>query len=160
TQAAIIASAIAQTIKNSLDQSSINSQPGENGIVIPQGLSNSELSFRIDPEIVSPMLRDLVGPTKTRARVFDTDGTLISDSRSLYHHSQSGRLGGVADGEGDILSDIWTYLKVELLGPALPVYKDMGPDGKAYEELRVALTGSPSPLIRLTEAGERVISIA
>jgi two-component system sensor histidine kinase ChvG len=160
TQAAIIASAIAQTSKNSLDQSSINSQPGENGIVIPPGLSNSELSFRIDPEIVSPMLRDLVGPTKTRARVFDTDGTLISDSRSLYHHTQSGRLEGIADGEGDILSDIWTYLKVEFLGPDLPVYKDMGPDGKAYEEVRVALAGSPAPLIRLTEAGERVISIA
>ena len=36
----------------------------------------------------------------------------------------------------------------------------MGPDGKAYDEVRVALTGSPAQLIRVTEAGETVISIA
>jgi two-component system, OmpR family, sensor histidine kinase ChvG len=160
TQAAIIASAIAQTSKNSSSESAGTSQPGENRLVIPPGLSNPELSFRIDPEIVSPMLRDLVGPTKTRARVFDTDGTLISDSRQLYRYSQSSRLEGVADSDSDILNDIWSYLKAEFWTPDLPVYKDMGPDGKAYEEVRVALAGSPAPLIRITEAGERVISIA
>jgi two-component system sensor histidine kinase ChvG len=36
----------------------------------------------------------------------------------------------------------------------------LGPDGKAYEEVRVALAGTPAPLIRITEAGETVISIA
>ena len=36
----------------------------------------------------------------------------------------------------------------------------MGPDGKAYDEVRVALTGSPLQLIRVTESGETVISIA
>jgi two-component system, OmpR family, sensor histidine kinase ChvG len=160
TQAAIIASAIAQTSKNSSSEPANSSQPGENRLVIPPGLSNSDLSFRIDPEIVAPMLRDLVGPTKTRARVFDTDGTLISDSRQLYHYAQSNRLEGVADSDSDILNDIWTYLKAEFWTPDLPVYKDMGPDGKAYEEVRVALAGSPAPLIRITESGERVISIA
>ena len=99
TQAAIIASAIAQTSKNNSDQTPEGSQADdENKIVVPQGLSSPELSFRIDPEIVSPMLRDLVGPTKTRARVFDTDGTLISDSRQLYPRGQSGRTEG-AGGE-------------------------------------------------------------
>jgi two-component system sensor histidine kinase ChvG len=160
TQAAIIASAIAQTSKNSSGESGTLSQPGENRIVMPPGLSNSELSFRIDPEIVSPMLRDLVGPTKTRARVFDTDGALISDSRQLYLYTQSTRLEGAADGDSDILSDIWAYLKAEFWTQDLPIYKDMGPDGKAYEEVRVALAGSPAPLIRITEAGETVISIA
>jgi two-component system sensor histidine kinase ChvG len=160
TQAAIIASAIAQTSKNSLDQSAAVSQPGENRIVMPPGLSNPELSFRIDPEIVSPMLRDLVGPTKTRARVFDTDGALISDSRQLYLYTQTSRPEGASEGETDILSDIWAYLKSEFWTQDLPIYKDMGPDGKAYEEVRVALAGSPAPLIRITEAGETVISIA
>lgn len=160
TQAAIIASAIAQTSKNSGDGDSQTG--GENGIVIPQGLASPELSFRIDPEVVSPMLRDLVGPTKTRARVFDTDGTLISDSRRLYGRGQNGRLDGSAayEGDTDLLSDIWAYLKAELWTPDLPLYRDMGPDGKAYEEVRVALAGSPAPLIRVTEAGETVISIA
>ncbi|MGO9543816.1 MAG: stimulus-sensing domain-containing protein [Rhodomicrobium sp.] len=160
TQAAIIASAIAQTSKNSSDQTPEGSQSDdENKIFVPRGLSNPELSFRIDPEIVSPMLRDLV-PTKTRARVFDTDGTLISDSRQLYSGAQSGRADGAPEGDSDIFSDIWSYLKAEFWTPDLPVYKDMGPDGKAYEEVRVALAGSPAPLIRITEAGETVISIA
>jgi len=85
TQAAIIASAIAQTSKNTADQLPEGvPTDDENKIVVPHGLSSPEFSFRIDPEIVSPMLRDLVGPTGTRARVFDTEGTLISDSRQLY----------------------------------------------------------------------------
>ncbi len=159
TQAAIIASAIAQTSKTNSDQGQDGGQTDdENKIVVPRGLSLPELSFRIDPEIVSPMLRDLVGPTKTRARVFDTDGTLISDSRQP--HGQTGHAEGVAESDTDILSDIWAYLKAEFWTPDLPIYKDSGPDGKAYEEVRVALAGSPAPLIRITEAGETVISIA
>ena len=161
TQAAIIASAIAQTSKNTADQLPEGvPTDDENKIVVPHGLSSPEFSFRIDPEIVSPMLRDLVGPTGTRARVFDTEGTLISDSRQLYPRSPSVRAEGAAETESDILSDIWAYLKGGFWTPDLPIYKDMGPDGKAYDEVRVALTGSPLQLIRVTEAGETVISIA
>ncbi len=160
TQAAIIASAIAQTSKNS-DASADGTQSGnENKIVVPSGLSNPELSFRIDPEVVSPMLRDLV-PRETRARVFDMDGTLISDSRQLYPHGLGDGIDGVAaEGETDILSDIWNYFKATFWTQDLPIYKDMGPDGKNYEEVRVALAGSPAQLIRVTETGETVISIA
>ncbi len=161
TQAAIIASAIGQTSKNTSDQLSEGVQADdENKIVVPHGLLNPELAFRIDPEIVSPMLRDLVGPTKTRARVFDTEGTLISDSRQLYPHSPSAHTEGTPEGESDILSDIWAYFRGGFWSQDLPVYKDMGPDGKAYDEVRVALAGSPAQLIRITESGETVISIA
>lgn len=160
TQAAIIASAIAQTSKNA--DPAVEASPGddENRIVVPHGLANPELSFRIDPEIVSPMLRDLVGPTKTRARVFDTDGTLISDSRQLYPRNQGGGMEGAAEGNSGVLSEFWAYLRDGFWMPDLPIYKDLGPDGKAYEEVRVALAGSPAPLIRVTESGETVISVA
>jgi two-component system sensor histidine kinase ChvG len=104
------------------------------------------------------MLRDLVGPTKTRARVFDTDGTLISDSRQP--RGQAGRAENLAESDTDILSDVWAYLKSEFWTQDLPIYKDIVSDGKAYEEVRVALAGSPAQLIRLTEAGETVIAIA
>jgi two-component system sensor histidine kinase ChvG len=165
TQAEIIATAIGQTSKNNLDQLAEGVQTDdENKIVVPHGLSSPELSFRIDPEVVSPMLRDLVGPTKTRARVFDTEGTLISDSRQLYPRSPSGRTEGAAEGESDILSDIfteiWAFLRGGFWNSDLPIYKDMGPDGKAYDEVRVALAGGIVPLISVTESGETVISIA
>ena len=161
TQAAIIASAIGQTSKTTADQLPDGvPTDDENKIVVPHGLSSPEFSFRIDPEIVSPMLRDLVGPTGTRARVFDTEGTLISDSRQLYPRTPPARAEGAAENESDILSEIWTYLKGGFWTQDLPIYKDMGPDGKAYDEVRVALTGSPAQLIRVTESGETVISIA
>src|SRR5204863_1345285 len=44
----------------------------------------SSLDFPINPERVAPVLRRLVSPTKTRARIYDRDGGLILDSRSLY----------------------------------------------------------------------------
>src|SRR5208337_3197335 len=152
TQAAIIASAIAQTSKNNADSpADSGQQAGENKIVVPQGIASPDLSFRIDPEIVSPMLRDLVGPTKTRARVFEADGTLISDSRKLYSPGQSERQAGAGETETGILTDIWEYLKAEFWNPDLPIYKEMGPDGKAYEEVRVALAGGQMQLMRITE---------
>ena len=42
------------------------------------------LEFPINPERVAPVLRGLITPTHTRARIYDRDGTLILDSRNLY----------------------------------------------------------------------------
>ena len=44
----------------------------------------SGLDFPINPERVAPVLRRLISPTKTRARIYDRDGGLILDSRNLY----------------------------------------------------------------------------
>src|SRR5262245_53538661 len=44
----------------------------------------SGLEFPINPERVAPVLRRLVSPTNTRARIYDRDGVLILDSRNLY----------------------------------------------------------------------------
>jgi two-component system, OmpR family, sensor histidine kinase ChvG len=160
TQAEIIASAIAQLSKTNTDASAEATQPAdENKIVIPSGLANAELSFRIDPEVVSPMLRDLVGPTKTRARVFDMEGTLISDSHQLYRGYGSSP-NGALEGGGNLFTAIWAYLKSAFWTRNLPLYKDMGVEGKAYDEVRIALTGGVMPMIRVTETGGAVISIA
>ena len=42
------------------------------------------LDFPINPERVAPLLRRLMSPTNTRARIYDRDGGLILDSRNLY----------------------------------------------------------------------------
>jgi two-component system, OmpR family, sensor histidine kinase ChvG len=161
TQAAIIASAIGQMSKSTSDQLPEGlPAEDENKIVVPHGLSSAELSFRIDPEFVSQILRDLVAPTGTRGRVFDTEGTLMTDSKQLYPHNPAARPGGAGEAENDFLSEIWSYLKGGFWSQDLPIYKDMGPDGKAYDEVRVALAGSPAQIIRVTESGETVISIA
>ena len=44
----------------------------------------SGIEFSINPERVAPVLRRLVSPTNTRARIYDRDGLLMLDSRNLY----------------------------------------------------------------------------
>jgi two-component system, OmpR family, sensor histidine kinase ChvG len=160
-QAQIIANAIAQLSKLPPDASADNGQAAdENKIVAPSGLSNPELSFRVDPEIVSPMLSELAGPTKTRARIFDTEGTLISDSQQLFRRNGGRSESAPPESGTDLFSLIWSYFRKEFWTADLPLYKDMGVDGKAYEEVRVALAGGIVPIIRVTESEMTVISVA
>ena len=42
------------------------------------------LQYPISPEKIAPVLRALIKPTQTRARLYDPDGALILDSRLLY----------------------------------------------------------------------------
>src|ERR1700704_3389044 len=44
----------------------------------------SGLEFSINPERVAPVLRDIISPTNTRARIYDREGVLLLDSRNLY----------------------------------------------------------------------------
>lgn len=44
--------------------------------------------FGINPERAAPILRRLVYPTKTRARIYDRDGALVIDSRHLFERVQ------------------------------------------------------------------------
>ena len=53
----------------------------------PSDDAMQSLDFPINPERVAPLLRRVVTPTKLRARIYDRDGNLILDSRSLYFGS-------------------------------------------------------------------------
>src|SRR5215207_11683184 len=94
TQGEIIAGAIAASATVDTDTITMDPdrllqmQAGETSGPSDEGLS--PLEFSINPERVGPLLRRLVSPTRTRAQVFDRDGSLLLDSRSLY-------------GRGDIL---------------------------------------------------------
>src|SRR5215218_10770163 len=80
---AIAASATVETDTITLDPDSLlQMQAGETAGPSDEGLS--PLEFSINPERVAPLLRRLVSPTRTRAQVFDRDGSLLLDSRSLY----------------------------------------------------------------------------
>ena len=46
------------------------------------------LDFPINPERVAPVLRRLISPTRTRARIYDRDANLLLDSRHLYSRGQ------------------------------------------------------------------------
>ena len=121
------------------------------------------LEFPINPERVAPVLRRLVSPTKTRARIYDRDGVLLLDSRSLY-------------GRGDVLRfDLpapnverpgwlernWTKLRRWLQKGDLPLYRELGPEnGKGYPEVSQALAGLKASLVRVNDRGEVIVSVA
>ena len=87
-QGEIIAGAIAGAATVETDSITIDPerllelQPGESYGPADDALSG--LEFPINPERVAPVLRRLISPTKTSARIYDRDGVLILDSRNLY----------------------------------------------------------------------------
>ena len=80
---AIAASATVETDTITIDpERLLDLQAGESYGPSEEALSG--LEFPINPERVAPVLRRLVSPTNTRARIYDRDGVLILDSRNLY----------------------------------------------------------------------------
>ena len=54
-------------------------QAGES--IAPGSDQLESLDFPINPEQVAPLLRRLISPTRTRARIYDRDANLLLDSR-------------------------------------------------------------------------------
>ncbi len=121
------------------------------------------LEFPINPERVAPVLRRLITPTHTRARIYDRDGTLILDSRSLY-------------GRGDVLrfdlpppnaekpslfERAYIGLRKWLSRGDLPPYRELGPEnGKGYPEVIQALNGQKAAVVSMNNRGEVIVSVA
>lgn len=166
-QGKIIASAIAASA--TIDTNSITVDPdkllelqaGES--TQPSISSLDDLSSPIDPEVVAPLLRRLIQPNRTRARIYDQDGVLILDSKFLYAGGQVLRYNLpslTAEKSEGMISKIGNFLNRLLQRRDLPTYKEYPNSGINYPEVVSALTGSPSTLVRMTEKGEQVISVA
>lgn len=121
------------------------------------------IEFLINPERVAPIIRALAGPTGTRARIYDRDGTLIVDTRHLYSRGQILRyeLPPAAAVEPSLLERISGAINTWLQRSDLPVYKELGgANGKNYPEVVSALSGTATSLVRITERGEQIVSVA
>ncbi|MGO4564278.1 stimulus-sensing domain-containing protein [Rhizobium sp. 2YAF20] len=166
TQGEIIAGAVSASA--SVDTNSITIDP-EKLLELQAGQSitpvpnDEDLEFPIDPEKVAPVLRRLISPTRTRARIFDADANLLLDSRHLYSRGQVLRFDlPPVDDEVQNWSDWFTGLLNKMLQPSnLPVYKEApGGDGSIYPEVMNALTGVRGAVVRSTEKGELIVSVA
>ncbi|MCZ7642451.1 MAG: sensor histidine kinase [Pseudorhodoplanes sp.] len=166
-QAEIIAGAIAASATVETDSITIDPekllelQTGES--YGPPDDFLSAFEFPINPERVAPVLRRLISPTNTRARIYDRDGVLVLDSRSLY-------------GRGDVLRfDLpppnaekpgfiekqWNSIRKWLGRGDLPLYIELGPDnGKGYPEVAQALAGQKASVVRINARGEVIVSVA
>jgi two-component system, OmpR family, sensor histidine kinase ChvG len=166
TQGEIIAGAVSASA--SVDTNSITIDPqkllelqaGQSITPVP---NDEDLEFPIDPEKVAPVLRRLISPTRTRARIFDADANLLLDSRHLYSRGQVLRFDlPPVEEEKQTWSEWFTALFNKALQPGnLPVYKEApGGDGSIYPEVMNALTGVRGAVVRTTEKGELIVSVA
>jgi two-component system sensor histidine kinase ChvG len=123
----------------------------------------SGLEFPINPERVAPVLRRLISPTKTRARIYDRDGVLILDSRNLYGRGDVLRFDlppPNADKPG-IMERGFIAIRRWFGRGDLPLYKELGPEnGKGYPEIVQALGGMPTRMVRINDHGEVIVSVA
>ena len=145
TQGEIIAGAIAASA--TVETDSITIDP-ERLLELQAGESRtsddalSGIEFPINPERVAPVLRRLISPTKTRARIYDRDGVLILDSRNLYGRGDVLRF-DLPPPSGEARPDGARFIALRRwFGRGdLPLYKELGPEnGKGYPEVMQALT--------------------
>jgi two-component system, OmpR family, sensor histidine kinase ChvG len=164
-QAEIIAGAIAASATVETDSITINPdrllelQTGESyGPADEFGA----LEFPINPERVAPVLRRLVSPTNTRARLYDKEGVLILDSRSLYGRGDVLRfdLPAPSEDKPGFFERTWRSVRMWLWRGDLPLYKELGPEnGKGYPEVATALTGAKVSIVRVNDLGEAIVSV-
>jgi len=167
-QGQIIAGAIAASATVETDSSLtidpdklLNLHPGESYGPSEEALYG--IDFPINPERVAPVLRRLVSPTKTRARIYDRDGVLLVDSRNLF-------------GRGDVLRFDLPPPNAEKPGlferafiavrrwlgrGDLPLYHELGAlNGRGYPEVAQALGGQNASMVRISDRADVIVSVA
>jgi two-component system, OmpR family, sensor histidine kinase ChvG len=167
-QGQIIAGAIASSATVETDSSItldpeklLNLQPGES--YGPNEDALYGIDFPINPERVAPVLRRLVSPTKTRARIYDRDGVLLVDSRNLFGRGDVLRFdlpSPTAEKPG-FFERAFIAVRMWLGRGDLPLYHELGPDnGKGYPEVADALNGQNASVVRINDHGDVIVSVA
>jgi two-component system sensor histidine kinase ChvG len=155
--AAIAANASMDTERIVLDPDKLPEVEGSRAPFRDDGFAALELSIR--PERVTPILRRLIQPTNTRARIYGRDGALVVDSNQLLTRGQFRRHENTD--EKPRTKNFWTRLTYWFIDKELPVYKEIGAaNGKFYPEVGMALSGTTTAMLLLDEKYEQIVSVA
>ena len=157
-QAAIIAAAIAGTAV--VDGGSIIIDP-ERLLNLQTGETTQEdplaFEFSLNPERIAPVIRRLVSPANLRARVYDRDGTLLLDTRNFYARGDIQRLDLPPAGETTLFERSWSSWKRRFGRTGLGGPEDAA-SGRLQQEVQRAFAGISSSVIRVTAAGDTIVS--
>jgi two-component system sensor histidine kinase ChvG len=165
TQGEIIAGAIASSA--TVDTDSITIDP-DKLLQLQAGESlgpgeDSQTEFSINPERVAPLLRRVVTPTRTRARIYDRDGFLVLDSRSprggdilRYDLPPPGAE------QTTLIERTWNQVKGRFGKTDLTPTQDdaSAVTGRNLPEVTRALSGTPASVVRVNANGETIVSVA
>ena len=157
--AAISASATLETNSLTIDPNKLlQLQPGESFTT-----SDDEvLEFSLNPEKVAPLLRRVVTPTRTRARIYDLDGVLLLDSRGFYRVGDVLRLDlPPPELHTHFFARQWLKFK-QWLGwsPSYLAEEISASNGNNLPEVVHALNGRPATATRMNARGETIVSVA
>jgi len=125
-------------------------------------------STEINTRVARKVLRRLVRPTRVRARLFDRNGKIIADSRSLLRPGGAIRQEALAPPEGSswVVRNLrgvydWFFFLLSKGRDQAAVYKEKPYESAAdYEEVRRALHGEDGSMVRLSERGYLILSFA
>jgi two-component system sensor histidine kinase ChvG len=164
-QGEIIAAAIAASATVDSDVISVNPDrllELQAGNVSPLSYFDPSLEFPISPERVAPLLRNLITPTRTRARIYDQQGLLILDSDNIYARGEVIRQQiDTSKTQHFFLLDWWNAAVAWAPGDNFSKYQEYGADeGTRYPEVASALQGAPADFVRVDDHNQLVVSVA
>src|SRR5580698_5529102 len=164
-QADIIAAAISASATGDTDSITIDPDkllqlaPGDS--VAPSPSDEDATQFSINPALVGPFLHRLVTPTRTRARIYDSDGRLLLDSRSFSARGAVERsdLPDASERRG-LAERIIARLRGWFLTSTAPRAEDpWATNGRTMPEVAGALGGKTQSLVRINHLGETIVSV-
>ena len=158
--AAVSASATGDTNSITIDPDKLlQLAPGQS--VAPSPSDDDATQFSINPALVGPFLHRLVTPTRTRARIYDSDGRLLLNSRSFsargaVEHSD---LPDASERRG-FADRIVARLRSLFLTSTAPRAEDpWATNGLTMPEVAGALQGKTQSLVRVNHMGETIVSV-
>ncbi len=126
----------------------------------------AEVRFDLNPQKIAPLLQKTVELTNTRARVYEPDGTQLVDSNNFLSRGQviralTPKQEVRSTKHKGVLSEFTRFVSKWLYYAQPPLYQDIGgANGKAYSEVKIALTGQKSTIIRVNKDGQTIVSVA
>ncbi|MBF0679993.1 MAG: sensor histidine kinase [Devosia sp.] len=164
-QGEIIAAAIAASATVDSDVISVNPDrllELQAGNFSPLSYFDPSLEFPINPERIAPLLRNLITPTRTRARIYDQGGLLILDSENIYARGEVIRQTiDTSKQQSFFLVDWFNAIISWAPGDNFSKYQEYGADeGTRYPEVASALQGAPADFVRVDERNQLVVSVA
>jgi two-component system, OmpR family, sensor histidine kinase ChvG len=164
-QADIIAAAVSASATGDTDSITIDPDkllqlaPGESAQPMPS--DEDATQFSINPALVGPFLHRLVTPTRTRARIYDSDGRLLLDSRSFSARGAVERsdLPDASERRG-FAERIVARLRGWFQTSSAPRAEDpWATNGQSMPEVSGALKGKTQSLVRVNHLEETIVSV-
>ncbi|MCZ8260363.1 MAG: stimulus-sensing domain-containing protein, partial [Beijerinckiaceae bacterium] len=116
--------------------------------------------FSINPARVAPILKRLVTPTRTRARIYDQDGLLLLDTKAFYTPGAFSDPRPAADDESDwtLFTRSWNAVKQRFGRVELSQPDNAAAPG--LPEIQRALKGGSGNVVRVAADGQTIVYAA